>query len=215
MLFPIETPEARRDIVLGGLAVVFLLVFGWILNLGARLDVVQRLYTGERPYFRGMKPLRHTFRRGCISATTIFAYLAPANVCFAAGYWAAMGGEWRLASAWSDLQATPLAIALSVAGLLFFVLGVFTLPGCMTVYACEEDPSVLRDPVRAFRRAWAQRRMYSKAWAIALCAVSLSFLGIFAFVIGFFIASVWAWEVVGYAFTVAMYSELEAGSHEA
>lgn len=74
LLFPIETPEARRDIVLGGLAVIFLLVFWWILNLGARLDVVQRLYRGEAPFFRGMKPLRHTFRRilqGSLTSTSM------------------------------------------------------------------------------------------------------------------------------------------------
>ena len=34
---------------------------------------------------------------------------------------------------------------------------VFTLPGCMTVYAVEGDASILRDPVRAFRRAWSKR----------------------------------------------------------
>lgn len=92
-------------------------------------------------------------------------------------------------------------------GLLFFVLGVFTLPGCMTVYACEEDPRVLRQPVRAFKRACEHRRLYLKAWLIALASIVISFLGLLLFIVGFFFTSVWAWEVVGYAFTVAMYSQ--------
>lgn len=207
LLFPVATKEARRDIVVGGLAVALLLVFGWVLNLGARLDVVHRLYRGDAPYFRGMKPLRHTFRRGCVSAATIFSYLAPANASWLLAYWLAVGKEWRLPVSWGDVQVTPAVIAASAAGLICFVLGVFTLPGCMTVYACEEDPRVLRHPLQAFRRAWKHRRMYGKAWMIALCSIALSFLGLFVFVIGFFVASVWAWEVVGYAFTVAMYSD--------
>ena len=99
-----------------------------------------------------------------------------------------------------------MAIISAFIGVVFFVLGVFTLPGCMTVYACELDVRVLRNPYRAFRRAWAHRVIYSKAWLIAISAILLSFLGLLLFVGGFFVTSVWAWEVVGYAFTVAMYA---------
>jgi hypothetical protein len=91
------------------------------------------------------------------------------------------------------------------------VLGVFTLPGCMTVYACEGDARVLRQPRAAFRRALEHRRVYLRAWGISLAAVSLSFLGLLALGVGFVFASVWSWEVVGYAFTVAMYAEGKRG----
>lgn len=195
-LFPINTPEARKDILIGGLAVILLLPIGWILNLGARLDVVNRLYEGDKPYFRGMKPLSHTFRRGCVSAATIFSYLLPANL-----FWAYTAWSIRQ-SGWSDALVTPLIL-----GLVFFLLGVFTLPGCMTVYACEKDPVVLLNPYRAFLRAWAHRRMYLKAWLIALCAIVISLFGLLGFIVGFFFTSVWAWEVVGYAFTIAIYSD--------
>lgn len=199
-LFPIASPEARRDVVIGGLAVLFLLPIGWILNLGARLDVVHRLYTGDKPFFRGMKPFTHTFKRGCVSAATIFSYLLPANIFFGYVSWT------YYLTGWVD---TLLPFLLW--GLVFFVLGVFTLPGCMTVYACEKDPKVLLNPVRAFSRAWVHRKIYLKAWAIALSAVIVSFLGLLGLIVGFFFASVWAWEVVGYAFTIAMYSNVQEG----
>jgi hypothetical protein len=193
--FPIATPEGRRDVLIGGIAVVLLLPIGWILNLGARLDVVHRLFNDDVPYFRGFKPWRWTFRRGCISATTIVCYLTPAMLSGTAGWYAHHIGLSRFVVAvW---------IASAVAA---FALGVFTLPGCMTVYACENDSQVLWYPARAFRRARQAGAVYRKAWLISLAAVGLSTLGLLALGVGFIFTSVWAWEVVGYAFTIAMYS---------
>ena len=196
LLFPIESPEGRRDVLIGGLVVMLLLPIGWILNLGARLDVVHRLFLGERPYFRGMRPWSHTFRRGCVSAATIFCYLLPANLCFGGALWFSVQGY----------SSTCVGI-FSLIGFIFFVLGVFTLPGCMTVYACEENPAVLRDPVRALQRAWEHRALYVKAWIIAITSIVISFSGLLLLGVGFFFTSVWAWEVVGYAFTIAMYNQ--------
>jgi hypothetical protein len=198
--FPVATPEGRHDVLIGGIAVIFLLPIGWILNLGARLDVVQRLYEDNPPYFRGFHPWRRTFRRGCVSAATIFSYLTPAMLCAALAWytWRSGSSPW-IVGAW---------MAAAVAS---FILGVFTLPGCMTVYACEKDPEVLWHPARAFDRARRAGRKYGKAWLISLAAVALSLLGLLALVIGFVFTSVWAWEVVGYAFTVAMYSSSVRG----
>lgn len=184
--------------ILGGLAVIFLLPIGWILNLGARLDVVHRFYTEDKPYFRAFKPLKQTFLRGCVSATTIFCYLFPANVFFTTAFLL------------NFYDQSPLYVSISsVFGLLLFILGVYTLPGCMTVYACELDPDVLKDPVRAFIRARGNHEIYMKAWIISISAILLSFFGLLFFIVGFFFTSVWAWEVVGYAFTVAMYSDTD------
>jgi hypothetical protein len=155
-LFPVGTPEGRKDVLIGGLAILFLLPVGWILNLGARLDVADFAFYGYR----------------------------------------------RQAQ-------TSIVVSLGIAALAAFILGVFTLPGCMTVYACEGDAAVLRRPVQAFRRAFEHRHMYFKAWRISLSAVALSFFGLLALVVGFIFASVWSWEVVGYAFTVAMYGTPE------
>ena len=193
--FPVATPEGRHDVVIGGLAVIFLLPIGWILNLGARLDVVQRLFNNDPPYFRGFKPWRWTFRRGCVSAATIFCYLSPAILSSTAAWYAYHIGSSR----W--ILGGLITIAVGA-----FVLGVFTLPGCMTVYACEKDPQVLWHPGRAFSRARQAGAIYRKAWLVSLAAVTLSILGVLGLGIGFVFTSVWSWEVVGYAFTVAMYA---------
>ncbi|HJP61126.1 MAG TPA: hypothetical protein VJ865_14060 [Gemmatimonadaceae bacterium] len=198
--FPVATPEGRHDVLIGGIAVILLLPIGWILNLGARLDVVQRLYENNPPFFRGFHPWRRTFRRGCVSAATIFSYLSPAML--------SAGLAWYTHHIGSPSWIVGASIGVAVAA---FVLGVFTLPGCMTVYACEKDPEVLWHPARAFARARRAGREYGKAWLISLAAVALSLLGLLGLVIGFVFTSVWAWEVVGYAFTVAMYSSSVVG----
>jgi len=136
--------------------------------------------------------------RGCISATAIAAYLSPSIVLGSLAYYA-----------YSKGTTTLVVVGIEIAAAMAFVLAVFTLPGCMTVYAVEDDAAVLRNPANAFRRAWCRRRVYCRAWAIALASVTLSFAGALAAVIGFLYTSVWCWDVVGYAFTVAMYVPLE------
>ncbi len=75
--FPIATPGGRRDILIGGL-LLFTLIFGWILNLGHRLEVVHRLARGETPYLRGFSPWRLTFWLGMRAFAAIATYLLPA-----------------------------------------------------------------------------------------------------------------------------------------
>jgi hypothetical protein len=200
--FPIATKEARKDVLTGGCLIIGLLVVGWILNLGNRLNVVSRFSTDDRPYFRGFKPWGCTFRRGCISFATISSYLAPAALFAVLAFWCRQNA----------IQLGHFLLAALSA--ISFCAGVFTLPGCMTVYAVEGDPKVLRQPVRAFSRAWAHRGPYLFAWWIAALSILLSSLGLLAAGVGFFFTSVWAWDVVGYAFTVAMYSPTEVSCDE-
>jgi hypothetical protein len=190
--FPLRSSDARRDVLIGGLW-MFLPLIGWILNLGHRLEVVHRLYSGDTPYFRGYHPLPYIFRRGLVAASAIFCYLFPAILSFiiALLLW---------------INGIPAALFVGMLGAVFFVLGVFTLPGCMTVYACEGNSAILAQPLKAFQRAWAQRAHYFYAWLIALFAIGLSFFGLLLLGVGFFFTSVWAWQVVGYAFTVSMYA---------
>jgi hypothetical protein len=192
-LFPVATKEARRDVLIGGLLLALLLI-GWILNLGNRLNVVSRLSADDRPYFRGFRPWGRTFRRGSVSFATISGYLAPA-------------GALALLSVWFFRTGSPAAYACGIVAVAAFGVAVFTLPGCMTVYAVEGDASVLRRPLAAFARVWRHRRTYLFAWWIALLSVGLSFAGLLAAGVGFLFTSVWAWDVVGYAFTVALYSK--------
>lgn len=192
--FPVATKEARKDVLIGGCLLILLLI-GWIFNLGNRLNVVSRFSTDDQPYFRGFKPWGYTFKRGCISFLAISFYLAPAAIL-------------GLAAFFCRQNDSPLGHYIFAGfSALAFCLGVFTLPGCMTVYAVEGDPAVLRKPAEAFSRAWHHRDAYLFAWWIALLSIVLSLLGILAAGIGFFFTSVWAWDVVGYAFTVAMYSQ--------
>lgn len=97
-------------------------------------------------------------------------------------------------------------------GAVLFTLAVFTLPGCMTVYAVEGNESVLRNPVAAFRRAWSRRAVYLRASVIALVSIVLPFAGLLGLLIGFLYTSVWAWEVVGYAFTVGTSTSFESSA---
>lgn len=192
--FPVATREARKDLLIGGILLLTLWIVGWILNLGNRLNVVSRLGADDRPYFRAFRPWGYTFRRGCISFAAISSYLSPAILLGLFAF-----------SARSTGWAAGHYVSAALSGLAF-CLGVFTLPGCMTVYAVEGDSRVLRHPVGAFLRAWRHRRMYLFAWWIAVLSVVISFAGLLFLGVGFLFTSVWAWDVVGYAFTVAMYS---------
>jgi hypothetical protein len=195
--FPIATREARNDVLIGGLLLITLWIVGWILNLGNRLNVVSRFSADDRPYFRAFKPWGYTFRRGCISFATISSYLAPSIISGLLAFWC------------RSKDFAPGHYGFAVLSAFAFCLGVFTLPGCMTVYAVEGDARVLRRPVAAFCRAWHHRRTYLFAWWIALLSIVISLFGLLVVGIGFFFTSVWAWDVVGYAFTVAMYSDPE------
>lgn len=190
--FPIENASRRRDVLVGG-TVLFIPPVGWILNLGHRLDVVYRLAQGSPPYFRGFEPWTQTFKRGLQAFFAIVAYLSPSGTVGAVAL-----ARWYVAG--SDTVAWTLA-ALSV---LLFLLAIFTLPGGMTINGARRDMSYLYRPDKAFRRAMEGGRLYLKSWAIALSAISLSFVGLLAFGIGYQYTSVWAWSVVGYAFSRAL-----------
>lgn len=186
--FPLSTPEARRDVLVGGVLMGTLLV-GWVFNLGHRLDVVYRVVHREPPYFRGFAPWGHTFRRGLRALCAITLYLTPA---------AALGVGAAVAHAH---EARPAALVLGALAAMGFVAGIYALPGGMTYNAAFDDLSYLYRPDKALRRAIAGGRAYLWAWLVALAAISLSLAGLLLAGVGFFFTSVWAWSVVGYAFS--------------
>lgn len=194
-LFPLETKEARRDLVVGGLAVLLTLIFGWILNLGYRLVVINRVYRDEKPYFRGFAPWKETFWRGFVAFLAISLYLSPAAV---SGLTAILIRNYQPSSMQWIFVGTSIVLLL---------FAVFTLPSGMTVYAAEGTTMLLRSPKQAFLRAWKKRNIYTKAWIISFAAILLSFVGLLFVGVGFFFTSVWAWEVVGYTFVVALYAD--------
>ncbi|RKH57108.1 hypothetical protein D7W81_32130 [Corallococcus aberystwythensis] len=173
---------------------------GWILNLGHRLEVVYRIFHDEPPYFRGFRPILFVFKRGLTAWLAIAIYLAPSATCaFAA--WLLWPGPW----------ATTLVVVAVAA----FALAVFSLPGGMTFNAAFRDVSYLYRPDKAFRRALEGGRVYLKAWVIGGTAVLLSFLGLAVMGIGFLATSVWAWTVVGYAFSRALALSTRASTDSA
>jgi hypothetical protein len=181
--FPLSTPEARRDLVVGG-TLLFLLPVGWILNLGHRLDVVHRIYHQKHPIFRGFSPWLGCFTRGLKAVTAIVIYLSASIVLAIAAY-RIMPWLW-----W------PAGVA--------FVLGVYILPGGMTYNAAFDDIRYLYRPDKALARAIDGGRGYLHAWLIALVAISLSMLGLLFMGVGVFYTSIWAWMVVGHAFSVSL-----------
>ncbi len=182
--FPLATPAARRDILVGGLWLLTLLP-GWILNLGHRLAVVERLHRAEIPYFRGFDPLGATFVRGLRAFAAIATYLSPGALSGVLG--------WQLdepAALWS--------------GVALLALAVYVLPGGMTYNAAFNDLAYLYRPDMALRRALRGGSAYLRAWGIALAAISVSLLGLLGLGVGFLFTSVWAWSVVGHAFATAL-----------
>jgi hypothetical protein len=188
--FPLAGPAARRDVLIGG-TLLFGPGIGWIFNLGHRLEVVYRLAHDDTPLFRGFRPWGKTFLRGLQACSAILTYLSPAMALGLASFW-----TWR-----SESTSWPLYAVLA---LILGILAVYVLPGGMTHNAAYRDMSLLYRPDKALRVAISGGRHYLKAWGIALVAICLSILGLPFFGIGFFYTSVWAWSVVGYAFSVAL-----------
>jgi hypothetical protein len=185
----VSTPQARRDLFVGA-AWLLAAVIGWVVNMGHRLDVVQRVYHDQPPYFRGFAPVGGTFVRGLKAAGAIAVYLSPAMILGTVG-----GLQYEHTAVFVPL--------VSLAGVAFAV-GIFVLPGGMTYNAAFNDLSYLYRPDKAMRRALEGGRLYLRAWTIAAAAITLSLLGLLAAGVGFLVTSVWAWQVVGYAFSRAL-----------
>ena len=66
---------------------------------------------------------------------------------------------------------------------------------------------LLYRPDKAWVIAKAGGSRYLKAWLIGLTAIMLSFAGLLVLGVGFLFSSVWAWSVVGYAFSRALLGE--------
>ncbi|WP_221091544.1 hypothetical protein [Deinococcus aquaedulcis] len=216
------TPQARAGILRGALALLTLLP-GWVLNLGYRWEVATRLYQGQDPTFPPFRWSRYVLRRGLVVWGVIALSLSPGAALALAG-----GGAW-----WAGLRGLALSLWWLAGGLL--LAAVLLVPAGMTRLGCEGDRTVLHAPWRLWRTIRPQWRAYSAAWCITAGAIALSLgaptllglarwpwlwgpsfwqvsalgaLDILAFGLNlalFFMLSVWAWQVAGYAFTVALY----------
>jgi hypothetical protein len=136
---------------------------------------------GQRPW-PAWHDYRRLFRHGVITAGGMLYYYAPG---FAFAYLA-----WHFGSALLAL----------VAGALLLAAATIAIPGYMSHYCWEFDPSEIYDPLRALRRCIQGGDAYWQAWLITLSALAISFAGLLALGVGFLVTSVWFWQVAGFSF---------------
>ncbi len=177
--FPLQTPLARREVLIGA-ALLLLPGVGWLLNMGHRVMFVHRMMHGEEawPSWRGWTAL---LKHGAITFAGMLYYYAPGLIL---GWWA-----WRRDSA-----------GLAAAAAVLLILATVAIPGYMTHYCRAFDPREIYDPFRALARAFQGGRAYWHAWAIALSALAISFVGLLGLGVGFLATSVWFWQVAGFSF---------------
>ena len=194
-------PAWERRVGLGGLLMLAMPPLGWVLALGYRSIVGQRLVDGHvpaLPSWRGLFPL--ALRRGLASAGVILAYLTP----FILSYWLvgvrtfeSLAIHWRevlvmlgavVAFPPLGLPGTPLLYAARydwlqfsrsealLVGVLFFV-PILLLPGAFLQVAHQRRFAAAFNLVRVVRFITASPRLYIQAWigalAVSACAIVL------------------------------------------
>ncbi|WP_414665157.1 hypothetical protein [Horticoccus sp. 23ND18S-11] len=148
--------------------------------MGHRIAMTHRMQHGESawPAWRDYPSL---MKHGTIAFLGMVEYHLPAVIC-------------ELAARWFDSSWLHAVAAL------LWVVATIAVPGYMSHYCFTLDPREVFDPFRAMRRVIEGGRAYWHAWTIALAALVCSFLGLFAFGVGFLVTSVWFWQVAGFAF---------------
>lgn len=177
-VFPIQSKEARREILIGAL---WLLVpgIGWLMNMGHRITMTHQMLHGQKAW-PGWHHHGQLFKHGCYTFAGMVLYHLPAMIVLA------------LAWQWASLSAM-------CAGVMLWLLATAAVPGYMTHYSATLDSREIFNPLRALRRVFECGWPYWKAWGIALAALLISILSL---VTGpfFLIVSVWFWQVAAYAF---------------
>lgn len=177
--FPIQDAAARREVLIGGLWLLVPFV-GWLMNMGHRVMMVHKMQCGLSPW-PSWSPWPELLRHGCVTWLGMVYYYSPAALLALLGY--------RL--------DVPVLYVLSA---VLFLLATLAIPGYMSHYCREFKYQEIFNPFRALRRAIDGGTRYWHAWLIALTALALSGTGLLVFGLGFFVTSVWFWQVAGYAF---------------
>lgn len=177
--FPLQNRQAVRDLVLGSL-ILFIPVLGFMLNMGYRLHLVHNLQQSKEPW-PGWKQPGQLLQHGAIASIAITAYHIPAFLFLSA--W------WLLDTNWLLLPS-----------IMLWLIATFSLPGFMTFYCVSFDAREVWNPVRALSRAYQGGRPYLNAWAIGICGVLVSFLGLLIAGIGVALTSVWFRQAAAFCF---------------
>ncbi|HKW00082.1 MAG TPA: DUF4013 domain-containing protein [Vicinamibacterales bacterium] len=177
--FPLQTRESRKEILIGA-ALLLLPVVGWLLNMGHRIQMVHNMQTGA-PAWPAWRNYGRLLKHGTVTFLGMLQYHLPA---FIVGAFA-----WRLRST-----------ALEIVAAVLWILATIAVPGFMSHYCLRFDPAEVFNPIKALRRVAQGGRAYWDAWAIALAALAISFLGLLLVGVGFLVTSVWFWQVAGFGF---------------
>lgn len=170
---------SRSEVLRGGLLLLIPFV-GWVFNMGHRIEMTHRMQHGL-PAWPAWRNYRVVFRDGIYTLLGMIEYHAPAVLVGAVAWY---------------LQIPALYV---VAGSLW-ILATLAVPGYMSHYCYQRDPSEIFNPAKAMRRVLQTGKGYWHAWLIALSALGLSFLGLLLFGVGFLFTSVWFWQVAGFLF---------------
>lgn len=177
--FPLQTPESRRDVLIGG-CWLLVPVVGWLLNMGHRVRIVHRMQVGE-PIWPAWEKPRELLEHGVLTFAGMVWYGWPGAGLLA----------WGLASS---------SWVLCAIGALLLTVAVVAIPGYMSHYCRAYDRAEIFNPWRALSRVRQGGLAYWRAWAIVVPTMGVSLLGLAAFGVGFLFTSVWFWQVAAYCF---------------
>lgn len=198
MTYIVREPAWRRRIGVGGLLMLVFPPVGWLLALGYRSLVGNRLVDGRSPLLPSWRGNFGTaFRRGAASSGVILGYLSP----FVIAYW--LTGAVSLAvfvDRWRDLAAfvvsvvvfPPLALPalpllygmrydwlqfstrdMALLGVLFFG-AILLLPAAFLQVAQHRRFAAAFDIPAAVRLVAAAPRLYAEAWMVSLAVSAAS-----------------------------------------
>ena len=182
--FPLQTNGSRRDLLIGGL-VLFIPFVGWLLNMGHRIVVTHKLlHSDDEPWPAWEQPLE-LLKHGLITFAGMVLYHIPAAL---------------VAVFAQQLDSNSLYALAAV----LWMLGTCVVPGYMTAYCVSYDAREVFNMPRSIKRVLNARASYWKAWAITLCAMLCSFIGLLGFGFLFFWTSVWFWQAAAFCFANTM-----------
>lgn len=208
--FPVRRRGRRRDMAIGALLLVALPGVGWVLNLGHRWRVMERLYTDDPPWFRGFTPLGGTLARGLGVVAMGGAYLGPGAIVVAVGL---------------SVEDARSGTALVGLGFALLLLAFHSFPVAMARFAMSRDVRWLVGHRMAYREACSHGRPYVRMWAITWTAIALSVTPLAAaaavaelagdprawwIALPTAVLSPWAWSSLGYGFGTIIVPQVRA-----
>jgi Protein of unknown function (DUF4013) len=180
--FPLQTREGRKEILIGA-ALLLIPGVGWLLNMGHRIQMVHNMQRGSSPW-PAWRQYGRLLKYGTLTFLGMVEYYLPSVLL-------------------GRLALRRHSAALAGVAVILWLMATAAVPGYMSHYCQNLDAGEILNPFRALRRVMQTGRGYWHAWAITLCALGISFLGLLALGIGFLVTSVWFWQVAAFSFATA------------